>query len=152
LLAHRTYQPIGWPSWMQSFGHCVIALSASDMEAFTYSWPQLFRRPFLSWSRNRSKSATAPIYTAECAPARFAVRWSCNGRCGTGLASRSVILISVAFGGIEDNVAWRLMLREYRRCSHLRLLDDLTSPQIPPLGKSIRQRTNRPSHHLLSST
>ncbi|POV97953.1 hypothetical protein PSTT_14755 [Puccinia striiformis] len=51
------------------FWSCFIAGVASIWEAFTYSWPQLFvARLFLGLGIG-PKSATAPIYTAECAPA-----------------------------------------------------------------------------------
>jgi len=92
------------------FWSCVIAALASIWEAFTYSWPQLFvARLFLGLGIG-PKSATAPIYTAECSPApirgALVMQWQVWTAFGIALGD----IISVAFGGIEDNVAWRLML------------------------------------------
>jgi len=88
----------------------VIAALASIWEAFTYSWPQLFvARLFLGLGIG-PKSATAPIYTAECSPApirgALVMQWQVWTAFGIALGD----IVSVAFGGIEDNVAWRLML------------------------------------------
>ena len=92
------------------FWSCVIAALASIWEAFTYSWPQLFvARLFLGLGIG-PKSATAPIYTAECSPApirgALVMQWQVWTAFGIALGD----IVSVAFGGIEDNIAWRLML------------------------------------------
>ena len=92
------------------FVSCLIAALASIWEAFTYSWPQLFvARLFLGLGIG-PKSATAPIYTAECSPApirgALVMQWQVWTAFGIALGD----IISVAFGGITDDVAWRLML------------------------------------------
>lgn len=92
------------------FWSCVIAGLASIWEAFTYSWPQLFLARLVLGLGIGPKSATAPIYTAECAPApirgALVMQWQVWTAFGIALGD----IVSVAFGGIEDNLAWRLML------------------------------------------
>lgn len=51
------------------FISCFIAAAASIWEGFTYSWPQLFAARFVLGLGIGTKSATVPVYTAECAPA-----------------------------------------------------------------------------------
>lgn len=92
------------------FWSCVIAGLASIWEAFTYSWPQLFVARLVLGLGICPKSATAPVYTAECAPApirgALVMQWQVWTAFGIALGD----IISVAFGGIKDNIAWRLML------------------------------------------
>ncbi|KAL9599632.1 MAG: hypothetical protein Q9219_003716 [cf. Caloplaca sp. 3 TL-2023] len=51
------------------FISCFIAAAASIWEAFTYSWQQLFVARFVLGLGIGTKSATVPVYAAECAPA-----------------------------------------------------------------------------------
>lgn len=50
---------------------CFIAAAASIWEGFTYSWQNLFVARFVLGLGIGAKSATVPVYTAECAPARI---------------------------------------------------------------------------------
>jgi len=92
------------------FWSCVIAALASIWEAFTYSWPQLFVARLLLGLGIGPKSATAPIYTAECSPApirgALVMQWQMWTAFGIALGD----VVSVIFANIEPNVAWRLML------------------------------------------
>ncbi|CAH7670520.1 hypothetical protein BY996DRAFT_4581007 [Phakopsora pachyrhizi] len=92
------------------FWSCFIAGVASVWEAFTYSWPQLFASRLLLGLGIGPKSATAPIYTAECAPApirgALVMQWQMWTAFGIALGD----VVSVIFVDIEPNVAWRLML------------------------------------------
>ncbi|POW11564.1 hypothetical protein PSHT_08435 [Puccinia striiformis] len=92
------------------FWSCFIAGVASIWEAFTYSWPQLFvARLFLGLGIG-PKSATAPIYTAECAPApirgALVMQWQMWTAFGIALGD----VVSVIFVDVEPDLAWRLML------------------------------------------
>jgi len=92
------------------FWSCFIAGVASIWEAFTYSWPQLFVARLALGLGIGPKSATAPIYTAECAPApirgALVMQWQMWTAFGIALGD----VVSVIFVDIEANVAWRLML------------------------------------------
>jgi sugar porter (SP) family MFS transporter len=92
------------------FWSCVIAALASIWEAFTYSWPQLFVARLVLGLGIGPKSATAPIYTAECSPApirgALVMQWQMWTAFGIALGD----VVSVIFANIEPNVAWRLML------------------------------------------
>ncbi|KAI7938353.1 hypothetical protein MJO28_015273 [Puccinia striiformis f. sp. tritici] len=90
------------------FWSCFIAGVASIWEAFTYSWPQLFvARLFLGLGIG-PKSATAPIYTAECAPAPIRGALVMQWQMAFGIALGDVV--SVIFVDVEPDLAWRLML------------------------------------------
>lgn len=92
------------------FWSCFIAGVASIWEAFTYSWPQLFVARLALGLGIGPKSATAPIYTAECAPApirgALVMQWQMWTAFGIALGD----VVSVIFVDIEANIAWRLML------------------------------------------
>ncbi|EJD51531.1 hypothetical protein AURDEDRAFT_83358 [Auricularia subglabra TFB-10046 SS5] len=92
------------------FWSCVIAGLASIWEAFTYSWPQLFVARLLLGLGIGPKSATAPVYGAECAPApirgALVMQWQMWTAFGIALGD----IVSVIFVDITPNVAWRLML------------------------------------------
>ncbi|EFP79174.2 uncharacterized protein PGTG_05495 [Puccinia graminis f. sp. tritici CRL 75-36-700-3] len=92
------------------FWSCFIAGAASIWEAFTYSWPQLFVSRLALGLGIGPKSATGPIYTAECAPApirgALVMQWQMWTAFGIALGD----VVSVIFVDVEPNVAWRLML------------------------------------------
>lgn len=92
------------------FWSCFIAGAASIWEAFTYSWPQLFVARLALGVGIGPKSATAPIYTAECAPApirgALVMQWQMWTAFGIALGD----VVSVMFVDVTPNVAWRLML------------------------------------------
>ncbi|EFP79170.2 uncharacterized protein PGTG_05491 [Puccinia graminis f. sp. tritici CRL 75-36-700-3] len=92
------------------FWSCFIAGVASIWEAFTYSWPQLFVARLALGLGIGPKSATAPIYTAECAPApirgALVMQWQMWTAFGIALGD----VVSVIFVDVEPDLAWRLML------------------------------------------
>jgi len=92
------------------FWSCFIAGAASIWEAFTYSWPQLFVSRLVLGLGIGPKSATAPIYTAECAPApirgALVMQWQMWTAFGIALGD----IVSVIFVDVEPDLAWRLML------------------------------------------
>ncbi|EGG06494.1 uncharacterized protein MELLADRAFT_86594 [Melampsora larici-populina 98AG31] len=92
------------------FLSCAIAGLASIWEAFTYSWPQLFAARLVLGLGIGPKSATAPIYTAECAPApirgALVMQWQMWTAFGIALGD----IVSVIFIDVKPTVAWRLML------------------------------------------
>ncbi|KAG0144645.1 hypothetical protein CROQUDRAFT_47011 [Cronartium quercuum f. sp. fusiforme G11] len=92
------------------FLSCAIAGIASIWEAFTYSWPQLFAARLLLGLGIGPKSATAPVYTAECAPApirgALVMQWQVWTAFGIALGD----VVSVIFVDLEPDLAWRLML------------------------------------------
>ncbi|KAK6530106.1 hypothetical protein TWF694_003478 [Orbilia ellipsospora] len=92
------------------FWSCVIAAAASIWEAFTYSWPQLFAARFVLGLGIGPKSATVPVYSAECAPANIrgalVMQWQAWTAFGIMLGN----LMSVAFFSLPQDVGWRIML------------------------------------------
>lgn len=92
------------------FLSCAIAGLASIWEAFTYSWPQLFAARLVLGLGIGPKSATAPIYTAECAPApirgALVMQWQMWTAFGIALGD----IVSVIFIDVKPTIAWRLML------------------------------------------
>ncbi|KAH9442387.1 hypothetical protein MJO28_015285 [Puccinia striiformis f. sp. tritici] len=92
------------------FWSCFIAGAASIWEAFTYSWPQLFVARLALGLGIGPKSATAPIYTAECSPApirgALVMQWQMWTAFGIALGD----VVSVIFVDVDANVGWRLML------------------------------------------
>ncbi|KAH9814224.1 hypothetical protein DFH28DRAFT_972700 [Melampsora americana] len=92
------------------FVSCLIAGLASIWEGFTYSWPQLFAARLVLGLGIGPKSATAPVYTAECAPApirgALVMQWQVWTAFGIALGD----IVSVIFVDSEPNLGWRLML------------------------------------------
>lgn len=92
------------------FWSCFIAGVASIWEAFTYSWPQLFVARLALGLGIGPKSATAPIYTAECSPASIrgalVMQWQMWTAFGIALGD----VVCVIFVDVDPDVAWRLML------------------------------------------
>lgn len=92
------------------FLSCVIAGVASIWEAFTYSWQQLFVARLLLGVGIGPKSATAPVYGAECAPApirgALVMQWQMWTAFGIALGD----IISVIFVDLDENLAWRYVL------------------------------------------
>ncbi|KAI1989434.1 hypothetical protein LOZ53_003606 [Ophidiomyces ophidiicola] len=85
------------------FISCVIAALASIWEGLANSWVNLFLARFFLGLGIGSKSSTVPVYAAECSPARTHSWWTAFG---IMLGN----IIGVAFGGLEPDLAWRLML------------------------------------------
>lgn len=89
---------------------CIVTAIASIWEAFTYSWPQLLiARLFLGIGVGPN-SATAPVYTAECAPApirgALVMQWQVWTAFGIALGD----IVAVMFVDLAPNVGWRLMI------------------------------------------
>ncbi|KAL8931592.1 MAG: hypothetical protein Q9216_007145 [Gyalolechia sp. 2 TL-2023] len=88
----------------------LIAALASIWEAVVQSWPNLFVARFVLGLGIGTKSATVPVYAAECAPApirgALVMQWQVWTAFGIMLGN----IIGVAFGGLEPNLAWRLIL------------------------------------------
>ena len=133
------------------FWSCVIAGLASIWEAFTYSWPQLFVARLVLGLGIGPKSATAPVYTAECAPApirgALVMQWQVWTAFGIALGD----IVSVVFGGIRDDIAWRLMLGSTVVAPIIVCAMIYVAPESPR-WVSIHSNCNRLSHHLFSST
>ncbi|KAG0144641.1 hypothetical protein CROQUDRAFT_672231 [Cronartium quercuum f. sp. fusiforme G11] len=90
------------------FLSCAIAGLASIWEAFTYSWQQLFISRLVLGLGIGPKSATAPIYTAECAPAPIRGALVMQWQMAFGIALGDIV--SVIFVDLKPDLAWRLML------------------------------------------
>ncbi|KAK2779815.1 hypothetical protein FQN52_000248 [Onygenales sp. PD_12] len=92
------------------FISCVIAAVASVWEGVANSWVNLFVARFVLGLGIGSKSSTVPVYTAECAPApirgALVMMWQMWTAFGIMLGN----IMGVAFGGLEPDLAWRLML------------------------------------------
>ncbi|KAI1981664.1 hypothetical protein LOZ55_000686 [Ophidiomyces ophidiicola] len=92
------------------FISCVIAALASIWEGLANSWVNLFLARFFLGLGIGSKSSTVPVYAAECSPApirgALVMMWQMWTAFGIMLGN----IIGVAFGGLEPDLAWRLML------------------------------------------
>lgn len=92
------------------FISCFIAAVASIWEGVANSWVNLFIARFVLGLGIGSKSTTVPIYTAECAPApirgALVMQWQVWTAFGIMLGN----IMGVAFGGLEPDLAWRLIL------------------------------------------
>ncbi|KAK2767414.1 hypothetical protein FQN54_003570 [Arachnomyces sp. PD_36] len=92
------------------FISCVIAAVASIWEGVANSWVNLFLARFVLGLGIGSKSSTVPVYAAECSPApirgALVMMWQMWTAFGIMLGN----IIGVAFGGLEPDLAWRLML------------------------------------------
>ncbi|KAL8952028.1 MAG: hypothetical protein Q9222_002047 [Ikaeria aurantiellina] len=88
----------------------LIAALASIWEALVQSWPNLFVARFVLGLGIGTKSATVPVYAAECAPApirgALVMQWQVWTAFGIMLGN----IIGVAFGGLDPDLAWRLIL------------------------------------------
>jgi sugar porter (SP) family MFS transporter len=95
------------------FLSCFIAAVASIWEAFTYSWVQLFLARLLLGLGIGPKSATVPVYAAECTPAPIRGALVMMWQMWTAFGIMFGYIMCVAFmpsGSIDKNTAWRLML------------------------------------------
>ncbi|KAL8703105.1 MAG: hypothetical protein Q9201_003696 [Fulgogasparrea decipioides] len=92
------------------FISCFVAAVASIWEGVTNSWQHLFVARFVLGLGIGAKSATVPVYAAECAPApirgALVMQWQVWTAFGIMLGN----IIGVAFGGIKKDLAWRLIL------------------------------------------
>lgn len=92
------------------FISCAIAAIASIWEGVANSWVNLFIARFVLGLGIGSKSTTVPIYTAECAPApirgALVMQWQVWTAFGIMLGN----IMGVAFGGLREDLAWRLIL------------------------------------------
>lgn len=92
------------------FISCFIAAVASIWEGVANSWVNLFLARFFLGLGIGSKSSTVPVYAAECSPApirgALVMMWQMWTAFGIMLGN----IMGVAFGGLEPDLAWRLML------------------------------------------
>ncbi|PGH15989.1 hypothetical protein AJ80_05365 [Polytolypa hystricis UAMH7299] len=92
------------------FISCFIAAVASIWEGVANSWINLFMARFVLGLWIGSKSSTVPVYAAECSPApirgALVMMWQMWTAFGIMLGN----IMGVAFGSLEPNLAWRLML------------------------------------------
>ncbi|KAL9115012.1 MAG: hypothetical protein Q9227_001256 [Pyrenula ochraceoflavens] len=92
------------------FISCLVAAIASIWEGVAQSWVNLFIARFVLGLGIGSKSATVPVYTAECAPApirgALVMQWQVWTAFGIMLGN----IMGVAFGGLRPDLAWRLIL------------------------------------------
>lgn len=92
------------------FISCAIAALASFWEGLANSWVNLFLARFVLGLGIGAKSTTVPVYSAECAPApirgALVMQWQMWTAFGIMLGNN----IGVAFGGLGDDLSWRLML------------------------------------------
>ncbi|KAL9115140.1 MAG: hypothetical protein Q9227_000934 [Pyrenula ochraceoflavens] len=92
------------------FLSCFIAAVASIWEGVANSWVNLFIARFVLGLGIGSKSTTVPVYAAECSPApirgALVMMWQMWTAFGIMLGN----IMGVAFGGLSDDLSWRLML------------------------------------------
>ncbi|KEF58287.1 uncharacterized protein A1O9_06213 [Exophiala aquamarina CBS 119918] len=92
------------------FISCFIAAIASVWEGLANSWVNLFLARFVLGLGIGPKSSTVPVYSAECAPApirgALVMMWQMWTAFGIMLGN----IMGVAFGGLDPDLGWRLML------------------------------------------
>ncbi|CAH0052217.1 unnamed protein product [Clonostachys solani] len=95
------------------FWSCFIAAVTSIWEGVANTWVNLFLARFFLGFGIGPKSATVPVYAAECAPApirgALVMQWQMWTAFGIMLGN----IMGVAFGpstGIDPDLGWRLML------------------------------------------
>lgn len=92
------------------FLSCGVAAIASIWEGVANSWVNLFLARFFLGLGIGAKSSTVPVYAAETAPApirgALVMQWQVWTAFGIMLGN----IMGVAFGGLADNLSWRLML------------------------------------------
>ncbi|EXJ92376.1 hypothetical protein A1O3_00926 [Capronia epimyces CBS 606.96] len=92
------------------FISCFIAAVASVWEGVCNSWVNLFLARFVLGFGIGPKSSTVPVYSAECAPApirgALVMQWQMWTAFGIMLGN----IMGVAFGGLDPDLGWRLML------------------------------------------
>lgn len=95
------------------FLSCLIAGLASIWEAFTYSWVQLFLARLLLGLGIGPKSATVPVYSAECSPAPIRGALVMMWQMWTAFGIMLGYVVDVAFiprGNLSPTVSWRIMM------------------------------------------
>ncbi|KAI5301426.1 hypothetical protein KEM56_001733 [Ascosphaera pollenicola] len=89
---------------------CFVATVASIWEGVANSWPNLFIARLVLGLGIGPKSSTVPVYTAECSPApirgALVMMWQMWTAFGIMLGN----IMGVAFGGLDEDLGWRLML------------------------------------------
>ncbi|KZZ96259.1 General substrate transporter [Ascosphaera apis ARSEF 7405] len=89
---------------------CFIAAVASIWEGVCNSWPNLLVARLVLGLGIGPKSSTVPVYTAECSPApirgALVMMWQMWTAFGIMLGN----IMGVAFGGLDKDLGWRLML------------------------------------------
>lgn len=92
---------------------CFIAAVASIWEAFTYSWVQLFLARLLLGLGIGPKSATVPVYSAECSPAPIRGALVMMWQMWTAFGIMLGYIVDVAFiprGNLAASTSWRIMM------------------------------------------
>ena len=92
------------------FLSCAVAAIASIWEGVANSWVNLFIARFVLGLGIGSKSTTVPVYTAECAPAPIRGALVMQWQVWTAFGIMIGNIMGVAFGGLREDLAWRLML------------------------------------------
>ncbi|KAF2231111.1 hypothetical protein EV356DRAFT_490827 [Viridothelium virens] len=92
------------------FLSCFIAAVASIWEGVANSWVNLFIARFVLGLGIGSKSTTVPVYTAECAPAPIRGALVMQWQVWTAFGIMIGNIMGVAFGGLREDLAWRLIL------------------------------------------
>ncbi|CAI4214496.1 unnamed protein product [Parascedosporium putredinis] len=93
---------------------CAISAFACIWQAFTHSWWSMFVARFVLGLGIGPKSATAPIFAAECAPKEIRGALTMQWQVWTAFGIMLGYVADLAFLDVPDNgitgVAWRLMM------------------------------------------
>ena len=92
------------------FVSCFVAAVASIWEGVANSWVNLFIARLVLGLGIGAKSTTVPVYTAECAPATIRGALVMQWQVWTAFGIMIGNIMGVAFGGLQPNLAWRLIL------------------------------------------
>lgn len=95
------------------FLSCVIVIAASLWQSFSKNWVQIFiARLFLGLGIG-PKSATVPVFSAECSPASIRGGLVMMWQMWTAFGIMLGFIVDVLFiprGSLSESVAWRLMM------------------------------------------
>ncbi|KAH7106218.1 hypothetical protein BKA62DRAFT_686392 [Auriculariales sp. MPI-PUGE-AT-0066] len=89
---------------------CIITIIASFMEAVTQTWRELFFARVVLGLAIGPISATAPVYTSECAPAAIRGALTMQWQMWTAFGILAGQVVCVLLKSYPPNLAWRLML------------------------------------------
>ncbi|ODV98542.1 hypothetical protein PACTADRAFT_48282 [Pachysolen tannophilus NRRL Y-2460] len=124
---------------------CFISAAACFWQGFVNTWWHLFIARFFLGFGIGPKSATIPVYAAECAPARIRGALVMMWQMWTAFGIMFGYALSLAFyyvpgRGIGDDLNWRLML------GSAMIPAVLCCAQIPPCPESPRWLMGRDRH------
>jgi len=118
------------------FVACIFSAAFCLAQAFSQTWQVLFAFRFLLGLGIGPKSATIPIYAAECAPETvrggLVMMWQVFTAVGImfGYAS-SALLGAVITNNQDDNIKWRLIIGSPLVCPIVLALYIYTQPESP---------------------